>query len=160
MSLKFWYVGLLSISTLLSCEKLVLTKENKKDIIKKSLEDLKFTEVEQPPLFSSCASKSEPELDQCFQQTITKLIFEYLNQKTIIVKNEIKDTIWVPLLITKDGDIKTSNLQIPLSIYKELPELKQHLEKSIEALPKIKAAHTRGTPVNSLYKLPLVLHFD
>ncbi len=138
----------------------MLKKEHKDDIIEEGLEKLNRNEVEQPPLFAVCKRKSEEELEQCFQNTITQHIHNDLIKHTITVKEAVNDTIWVPLLITKEGEIILEDFNLPPNIETQIPDLKDSLEKSIHSLPKVKPAHTRSTPVTTLYKLPLVIHID
>ncbi len=143
-----------------SCKDFVLKKESKDDIIEEGLKKLNRNEVEQPPLFAACKYKAVEELEQCFQNTITKHIYNYLAKHTITVKEPINDTIWVPLLITNQGKIILEDFELPPSIKVHIPDLKDSLKKSIASLPEVKPAHTRSTPVNTLYKLPLVLHIE
>lgn len=159
MSVRNWYIGLL-VFTLFSCKDFVLKKENKNDIVKEGLEKLNRNEVEQPPLFAACKRKSVEELELCFQNTITQHIHNYLKKHTITVKEAINDTIWVPLLITNEGKIILEDFDLPPAIQEQIPDLKESLEKSIASLPEVKPAHTRSTPVTTLYKLPLVIHID
>lgn len=159
MSVRNWYIGLL-VFTLFSCKDFVLKKEHKDDIIKEGLEKLNWNEVEQPPLFAVCKRKSEEELEQCFQNTITQHIHNDLIKHTITVKEAVNDTIWVPLLITKEGKIILEDFNLPPNIETQIPDLKDRLENSIHSLPEVKPAHTRSTPVTTLYKLPLVIHID
>ncbi|WP_234859413.1 hypothetical protein [Aquimarina aquimarini] len=159
MSVRNWHIGLL-IFTLFSCDSFVLKKENKEDMVKEGLEKLNWNEVDQPPLFDACKSKPEELLKQCFQNTITQHINSYLTKQTFKVKKTINDTIWVPLLITKEGEIILEDFAPPYEIAIQIPTLKINLEKSINSLPEVKPAHTRSTPVTSRYKLPLVIHLN
>ncbi|MEW7277794.1 hypothetical protein ABW636_04300 [Aquimarina sp. 2201CG1-2-11] len=159
MSIRNWYIGVL-LFTLVSCDHFVLKKEHKNEIVNETLKKLNKTVVEQPPLFEVCKAKSEEVLEQCFQNTITTHIYDHLITHTIVVKEAIDDTIWVPLRITHKGEIILENFILPTKVEKQIPDLKKWLENSIHSLPKVKPAHTRGTPVTSVYKLPIVLHID
>ncbi len=159
MSLRNWHIGIL-IFTLFSCDQFVLKKEHKNDIVKESLNKLNWSEVEQPPLFDNCTLKPEEKLEQCFQNTITKHIYNDLIKHHIIVSQAINDTIWVPLRITNTGEIILEDFTLSSTIEKQIPDLKNWLKSSLQSLPQVKPAHTRGTPVTTVYKLPLVLHID
>ncbi|WP_062054543.1 hypothetical protein [Aquimarina longa] len=159
MSVRNWYIGLL-VFMIFSCKDFVLKKEHKNDIVKESLEKLNWNQVEQPPLFDVCKQKPIEQLEQCFQNTITQHIYNYFIKHTIVVKTAINDTIWVPLLITNKGKIILEDFKLPPTIETQIPNLKDTLQKSILSLPKVKPAHTRSTPVTTLYKLPLVIHID
>ncbi|MEW7290069.1 hypothetical protein [Aquimarina sp. 2304DJ70-9] len=159
MNQRKLYIGLLAF-TLLSCDGFILKKENKEEIVKEGLDKLNWNEVEQPPLFEICKEKPEEELEQCFQNTITKHIQDYLAQYIIKIKQPVNDTIWVPLLITKDSKIILEDFELPSTIEIEIPNLKDTLAKGIETLPKIEPAHTRSTPVTARYKLPIVIRIE
>ncbi len=159
MRKRIWYIGLLAFA-LFSCDNFVLKKENKQQIIKEGLDKLNWNEVEQPPLFKACRDKQEEELERCFQNTITEHIHKHLTKIAVETSEAIHDTIWVPLLITKDSQILLEDFELPDIIQSEIPGLKDILEESISTLPKVEPAHTRGTPVTALYKLPLVIRID
>ncbi|WP_025742377.1 hypothetical protein [Aquimarina pacifica] len=159
MNTRNWYIGLF-IFSLFSCDSFVLKKENKDKIVKEELDKLNRNEVEQPPLFRACRRKQEAELVACFQSTITNHIQNTLAKNTFTLTESIHDTLWIPLRITKEGTIQLEEFELPDIIKTQIPELKNKLEESIQALPKVKPAHTRGTPVTTQYKLPLVIHID
>ncbi len=154
-----WYISLL-IFYLFSCDSFVLKKENKDQIVKEELDKVNLNEVEQPPLFGACRWKEEEALVACFQNTITKHIQKTLSKNTFTVTESIHDTLWIPLLITKEGRIEIEDFTLPNIIATQIPELKSKLDESIRSLPKVKPAHTRSTPVTTRYRLPLVLHID
>ncbi len=159
MGKKHWHIYIV-IFTLLSCDNFVLKKENKEEIIKERLDKLNWNEVEQPPLFEVCKKKSEEELEQCFQNTISEHLYQHLLKQEITIKKSVNDTIWIPLLITKNSEIVIEDFELPDIIALEIPNLKDILEEGISTLPKVEAAHTRSTPVTARYKLPLVIHID
>ncbi len=156
---KHWHIYIV-IFTLLSCDNFVLKKEHKEEIVKERLDKLNLNEVEQPPLFEICKGKSEEQLEQCFQNTIAQHFHNHLSKQEIKIKKPVKDTIWIPLLITKNGEIIIEDFELPDPIASQIPNLKDILEEGINSLPKVAAAHTRSTPVTALYKLPLVIHID
>lgn len=159
MSKKLWYIFLLSI-TLLSCDSFVLKKEHKDKILKEEWDKLDQTQVEEPPLFEACKRKSGDELEVCFQNTITSHIRNYLTKHTLQVKEPINDTMLIPIVVTKKGNIILEDFNVPDVIESQISNLRNLLEQSINSLPEVKPAHTRGTPVTVRYKLPLVIQID
>ena len=150
----------ISIFVLCSCDNFVLKKENKEEIVKEELQKLNKNEVEQPPLFEACKNTPTKELEACFQKTITLHLHNYLMQHTLKATQSVHDTIWVPLLITKDAEIILEDFGLPETIESQIPDLKDIIEKGVKSLPKVEPAHTRSTPVNALYKLPIVIKID
>ncbi|GAA4275528.1 hypothetical protein [Aquimarina mytili] len=156
---RVWHIGLL-VFTMFSCDSFVLKKENKEEIIREELKKLNRNEVEEPPLFEICKETPEEELEQCFQHTITRHIQDHLATQIIKIKQPVDDTIWVPLLITKDGQVILEDFELTSILKIEIPNLKEILQKGIETLPKVEPAHTRSTPVTTRYKLPIVIRIE
>ncbi len=145
---------------LYSCDNFVLKKESKEEIVKEELQKLNRNEVEQHPLFKNCEHKTEAELETCFQNTITTHLHNHLAKHTFELSQSVNDTIWVPLLITKDAEIILEDFTVSNAIKNQIPDLKEIIQQGIKTLPKVEPAHTRSTPVNTLYKLPIVIHID
>ncbi len=159
MHVKNLYIVLLAF-ILFSCDHFVLKKENKEEIVREELSKLNRNEVEQPPLFEVCKKMSEEELESCFQNTITLHIHNHLAKETITVTQNVDDTIWVPLLITKNGEIILEDFSLPNTIKKQIPNLIDILKQGVNTLPEVEPAHTRSTPVNARYKLPVVIRIE
>ncbi len=159
MNKRIVYTFLLAL-IIVSCDSFVLKKEKKEDIVEEKLDKLNWNEVDQHPLFEVCEEKTEEELELCFQNAITEHMHNHLVQQDLKIDQSINDTIWIPLLITKDSLIILEDFELPDIIVSEIPDLREILEQGISALPKVKPAHTRGTPVSARYRLPLVIHID
>lgn len=160
MGKNYWYTFICLVITLYSCDKLVLKKDNRDTIVKEKWNELDKNEVEEPPLFEACLYKIREEQENCFHRTITQHIQEDLIDNTFTVVEAINDTVWIPLLITKDAEIIIEDYALPELIESQLPDFREILEESINNLPKIEPAHTRGTPTSARYKLPLVIKID
>ncbi|GAA4272990.1 hypothetical protein U6A24_06915 [Aquimarina gracilis] len=160
VSKRIWCLVGVLVFVSFSCDNIVLKKENKEQIIKERLDKLNWNEVEQPPLFEVCKEKPEEDLEQCFQNTISEHFQNHLSLQKLTLKEPVNDTIWIPLLITKNSMIIVEDFEVPHIIDSEIPNLKDIIEEGIGTLPKVAPAHTRGTPVTARYKLPLVIHLD
>ncbi|MFD2563125.1 hypothetical protein [Aquimarina rubra] len=156
---RSYYIFVL-VFTLFSCDNLIVKKENQEEVLQEKWKEIDKNQVDEPPLFEACKQASEEEQKRCFQETINKHIGDYLSDHTITVQEAINDTVWVPLLITKEGDIILEDFLVPDIITSQIPDFKDILEESIEQLPDIEPAHTRSTPVNTRYKLPLVIRIN
>lgn len=144
--------------TAISCDQLIVKKESRDDIRKEEWNKLHRSEVEEPPLFRTCADASETEGMYCFQQTLTQHIHNYINKEVILVSENITDTLWISLLINTEGTIIIEDYELPEFLSEQLPDFKTLLNNSITALPKLEPAHLRGVPVNVRYRLPVVLN--
>lgn len=160
MNKKNYYIfGFVFI--LYSCDHFkVIKKENREEILEEKLSGIDTNEVEQPPLFISCEDQSDKMLEICFHQTIINQITSHLEAYDITVKEPINDTIWIPLLITKDKEIVLEDFSIPDILSLQIPDFKTIIAESISTLPKVKPAHTRSTDVTTRYKIPLVIRMN
>ncbi|WP_298310637.1 hypothetical protein [uncultured Aquimarina sp.] len=156
---RVYYISIL-IFTVCSCDNLIVKKENSEQVLEQMWSEIDKNQVDEPPLFKACRHVSEDELELCFQRTINEQVGDYLANHTITVKQAINDTVWIPLLITKDGEIKLEDFLIPDIIASQVPDFRDILEESIDNLPEIEPAHTRSTPVTTRYKLPLVIRIN
>ncbi|MDH7448006.1 hypothetical protein [Aquimarina sp. 2201CG14-23] len=156
---KICYIYVLIFATY-SCDNIVVKKESKETFIEKKWAEIDTNDVEQPPLFKACKFVSEEELESCFRNTITQRIMGHLSDQTIVVNEAINDTVWIPLIITNKGKITLDNFTLPEIITSQIPDFTYLIEESIDNLPKVAPAHTRGTPVTTRYKLPLVISID
>lgn len=78
----------------------------------------------------------------------------------MIVETEINDTVWLYLSISELGDLTIEKAQIPDTIASQLPQLEGWLKDSLDSLPKIIAAHKRGIPVKTSFKMPVVVKVE
>ncbi len=143
-----------------SCDDLIVKKENQEKLLKEKWNEIDRNQVEQPPLFTTCRLAEEEELESCFQNTITKHINDHLSDQTIVVNKAINDTIWIPIVITKKGEIQIEKYTVPQIIKSQIPHFTDLIKESIHKLPDVKPAHTRSTPVSTRYKLPLVININ
>ncbi len=156
MSKGFWYIWAF-VFIHLSCDNFKFVKKlDREKVFKEKLSDIDHAEIEKPPLFVPCRNEPE-ESKTCFQNTIIKHISTYLTEHQIQVTTPINDTIWVPLIITKDKEIILEDFVIPEIISSQIPDFKNILKNSLETLPDVDPAIARSIPVTSKYKLPIVI---
>jgi len=159
MSKRFWYIFTL-VFIQLSCNNLTLIEKlDREKVLKEKLSEFDNSQIEKPPLFESCRNEPE-ESEACFQNTILNHISTHLGDHRIKVSNPINDTIWVPLIITKNSEIFLDEFKVPEIIDSQIPNFQNILKNSLKTLPKVKPAIARSTPVTSRYKLPIVILMD
>ena len=150
---------ILYVFALYSCDNLIGKKNNPKEVVEEKWSEVDTNQVDKPPLFATCLNESE-ELDNCFQQTVISHIKTHLINNSISVKETFNDTVWVPLLITKNRKIIVEDFVVPEIITSQIPDFLLILEESIKTLPRVEPAIVQSTPVNSRYKLPIVIHMN
>ena len=157
MNYKNWIFSMSAI-LIVSCGELFPKKENKESIVEEEWQKISKTEVDEPPLFNNCLTEEDAEL--CFQQTISNHIKNYLETQNLQLNEAINDTIWVPILITKEGEIKPETIQIPEKISAQVDNFSTIIKEGLATLPPLKPAHTRGTEVSVKYRLPIIIAID
>ena len=157
MNYKNWIFFMFAI-LIVSCGELFPKKENKESIVEEEWQKISKTEVDEPPLFNNCLTEEDAEL--FFQQTITNHIKNYLEVQNLQLHQAINDTIWVPILITKEGEIKLKTIKVPESISVQIDNFPALIKESLTSLPPLKPAHTRGTEVSVKYRLPIIIAID
>jgi len=140
-----------------SCDYFDKKKVYSEDILKEDLQTFNWNDVDEYPTFSSCDSSSNKmERKQCFETTLTTFIMSQLSKETIVVTEDINDTISITFQISEKGalsilEIKSSNL-----IKEQIPKIDTLLIESLKDLPKIFPAIKRSQQVKTEFVLPVV----
>lgn len=152
MNLRFFSL-LFVLIFFTSCD-MFLTSKNKKQQVLDTIID--FSSVDTFPSFKVCDSLiDKTKKSDCFRSTIHSKIGEELQKHTLAIKDSIDETVLVDLVINADGQIVFTNLQSSENINKQLPELDNLIQLSIQKLPAVYPAIKRGIPVNTKYQLPI-----
>ena len=152
MNLRFF--SLLSVLIFFTSCDMFLTSKNKKQQVLDTIID--FSSVDTFPSFKVCDSLiDKTKKSDCFRSTIHSKIGEELQKHTLAIKDSIDETVLVDLVINADGQIVFTNLQSSENINKQLPELDNLIQLSIQKLPAVYPAIKRGIPVNTKYQLPI-----
>ena len=115
---------------------------------------------DEPPSIKLC-DQIESELNRniCFQDELTKLIYENIDFSEIVVNNNLNDTLILSILINQKGKISILKSVVPLKIKNQIPLIDSILTKAIRRLPIILPATKTniGVQVSSSFELPLIL---
>ena len=115
---------------------------------------------DEPPSIKLC-DQIESELNRniCFQDELTKLIYENIDFSEIVVEKNLNDTLILSILINQKGKISFLKSVTPLEIKNQIPLIDSILTKAIKRLPKILPATKTniGVQVSSSFILPLIL---
>lgn len=144
-----------------SCDYFEKKKIKTQDIVTQELENIEWNAVDQYPTFSVCDSVSEKqELKYCFENTVLNHVNSYLWEQTIIVSEDVEDTIVMKLGIDNQGKISVLNIKIQPETLEAIPQLDTLLQNSIATLPKIFPAIKRGQQVHTEFVLPIVVSIN
>ncbi|MFD2696817.1 hypothetical protein ACFSQ0_02330 [Mesonia sediminis] len=149
-------VAILCLVLLGSCSFFEKQKMNPNDLVEEELKQIDWHQVEQYPVFKSCAHCDGLQAQQrCFETTLTKWVIEELSKQHALVTDSIHEQLVVYFKITRKGEIFVDSLKQNIGLAHQLPELKQWLTESIENLPEVYPAQKRGVPVQTTFQLPV-----
>ena len=143
---------------LLSCEYFKVKKTSSEAILNEELQTFNWNEVDVYPSFSVCdSSVTKTERRLCFEKTLAFYITRNLQKDTIVVTQDITDTINLQLLISEKGLLSLVHMEVDSVTNEEIPNIKLLLSQSIDSLPKIFPAIKRGQQVKTEFKLPIII---
>ncbi|APX99299.1 hypothetical protein [Lacinutrix venerupis] len=144
-----------------SCEYFNAKKIASEDIFKEEISAINWNDVDNYPTFSSCDSlQVKTDRKSCFENTLSQHITNSLQNETIIVSQDIEDTILLEFQVSKTGKISIKHINLSETIEVEIPEIKNMISNSLNSLPQIYPALKRDQPVKAEFKLPIIIKVD
>lgn len=141
-----------------SCNYFDVKKTSSEAILNEELKTFNWSEVDVYPSFSSCDNEQSEEAKKlCFQNTLRNVIYDEIKSDTIVVSENLKDTILITFQITEKGKLSVVNMEIDSLTQKEIPNIETLLHNSLNTLPKIYPAIKRGQQVKTEFILPVVI---
>ena len=153
------YLGIvLLFFSLTSCDYFDKKKINAEDILNEELKTFNWSEVDEYPTFQSCKdANSQTAKKQCFENTLTAHISNYLGKENIVVTQDVNDTIVIKFLISETGDLSVLNVKSAENTKIQIPKIDTLLVNSLKGLPKIYPAIKRSQQVKTEFKLPIII---
>lgn len=149
------------VSMLVSCEYFNVKKTSSEAILKEELQTFNWNEVDEYPSFSKCDSATtKQERKQCFESILTSHITGVLQKDTIVVSQDIEDTLILQLQISEKGVLSVLSINVDSLTNQEIPNIKDLLLHGLDSLPKIFPALKRGQQVKTEFKLPVIIHVN
>jgi hypothetical protein len=84
-------------------------------------------------------------------------ITKYLQKDVIVVTKDISDTILLKFQVNRLGDLILMQANIDTLVLKEIPNIKELLNESLDSLPKVFPAIKRGQQVTTEFNLPIII---
>ena len=118
-----------------------------------------YNEVDVYPLFMDCNNCDTSEKQNlCFEMELIRQLQKITLDIELGANDQIRDTVMVDILVDTEGKISISEIHKSEYILEALPELDSLLYQSIAELPAtVQPSLKRGIPVNSMFKLPIVV---
>ena len=144
-----------------SCQYFDVKKTTSDAIYQEELKTFNWNEVDNYPSFLACESlQVKQDIKHCFETTLANHISESLQNETIIVNQDVNDTIMLSFLISEKGELQINSIEIDSLTTHEIPNLEVSITESLNTLPKIFPAVKRGQQVKTQFKLPIILKVD
>ena len=153
------YIGFLLFLCVImgSCDYFEKRKVNADELLNESLKSFNWNEVDEYPTFVSCDSAyTKAEKKQCFENTLSQQITAQLAERSIIVTEDLNDTIILEFQISENGEILLKNRTISESVDHQIPQFDSIINNSLANLPKILPAIKRGQQVKTEFTMPVV----
>lgn len=155
MQKAIFFLILLSFT---SCNYFDAKKIATEDILEEELKTFNWNEVDAYPVFTSCENSIEKEdRKHCFENTLSSYITNSLANETIIVTQDINDTILLEIQISESGILDLKSIKVDSITRLEIPNIETLLSNSLQTLPQIHPALKRNKPVKTEFKLPIVI---
>ena len=144
-----------------SCEQFKVKKTTPEAILNEELQTFNWKTVDVYPSFMDCDSMLvNEEKKSCFESTLYTEINAFLQEQTIVVNHDINDTLQLQLQVSAKGAVELLEFNADSTTKAQLPELKQLLLRSLNALPPIQPAIKRGQPVTVAFEMPLIIRVN
>ena len=120
---------------------------------------INYNEVDVYPLFLDCNNCDTSEKQNlCFEMELIRRLQKITNKNSLGANKQIRDTVMVDILVDNQGKISISKIHKNQNVLEQIPELDSLLYQSIAELPAaVQPSLKRGIPVNSMFKLPIVV---
>ena len=148
----------LSLMMLCSCDFIESKKVYSKDILEEELQTFNWQDVDEYPTFDSCdTALDKANRRLCFENTLGTILNEKLSQYTIVVSEEIHDTVQLKIRIDSKGILVVNDVESKSTTRKAIPQLDSLLRHSLDSLPKIYPAIKRSQQVTTQFSLPVII---
>lgn len=153
---------LLAILVLCSCFSCDLfeSKEIKtQKLVNQEMLAIDWNDVDNYPLFEACDElTSKTSQRTCFENELLKHFSTTLNEFEFVIAPDLDNTIFVDFLIDKEGKLSVTKIEKDRGINNEMPEFDGIISQSMRNLPPLAPALKRGIPVNTKFRVPIVLN--
>ncbi len=141
-----------------SCDTFDKKKIDTKDYLDEELKSIDWNDVDEYPTFTSCDSSNTKK--QCFEDVLRQHLNDYLSKQSIIVREDVSDTISLKIHIDNQGTFTLKSIESSEITKLQIPQLDSLLRHSFDSLPKIYPAIKRSQQVATEFNLPIVVNIN
>ena len=152
------YIASFLILVVFSCDLTINKEFSVNQLVSDELETFNWNDVGTYPRFQNCDTIINKELNfQCFVNTLTSKVQTNLSNTGVIVDKSIKDTVMISFRVSDKGKITLDELFSESEVLNVNLLIDSIFKLSILDLPKLYPAIKRGQPVNTKFKLPILV---
>jgi hypothetical protein len=153
-----YYIASFLILVVFSCDLTINNELSVNQLVSDELETFNWNDVDTYPRFQNCDTIINKELNfQCFVNTLTSKVQTNLSNTGVIVDKSIKDTVMISFRVSDKGKITLDELFSESEVLNVNLLIDSIFKLSILDLPKLYPAIKRGQPVNTKFKLPILV---
>ncbi|MFQ3369396.1 MAG: hypothetical protein ACI8PF_000688 [Flavobacteriaceae bacterium] len=153
-----YYIASFLILVVFSCDLTINKELSVNQLVSDELETFNWNDVDTYPRFQNCDTIINKELNfQCFVNTLTSKVQTNLSNTGVIVDKSIKDTVMISFRVSDKGKITLDQLFSENEVLNVNLLIDSIFKLSILDLPKLYPAIKRGQPVNTKFKLPILV---
>tara|TARA_B110000305_G_scaffold170426_1_gene188361 strand:+ start:554 stop:1030 length:477 start_codon:yes stop_codon:yes gene_type:complete len=153
-----YYIASFLILVVFSCDLTINKELSVNQLVSDELETFNWNDVDTYPRFQNCDTIINKELNfQCFVNTLTSKVQTNLSNTGVIVDKSIKDTVMISFRVSDKGKITLDELFSESEVLTVNLLIDSIFKLSILDLPKLYPAIKRGQPVNTKFKLPILV---
>lgn len=155
---RFLFVLLIILT---SCDYFQAKKVSSEQLLEEEIQAINWNDVDDYPTFSDCENlSSASEKKACFENYLHDLLVSNLSQQTIVVTDDVSDTVTLKIHIDKTGQFSVLNIDMDSMTKAQIPELDSILRHSFDSLPKIYPALKRSQQVATEFSLPVIVNIN
>ncbi|MFG6687256.1 hypothetical protein ACGK9U_11775 [Mariniflexile sp. HNIBRBA6329] len=146
------------VLALMSCEYFNAKKITPEAILNEELQTFNWNDVDVYPTFSECDSiETKNGKTNCFTEVLTSHILEKLQKDSIVVTQDVTDTINLKFQVSETGILSLLKIEADSLIINEIPNIEALIYSSLDSLPKVFPAIKRGQQVKTEFELPVII---
>jgi len=144
-----------------SCEYFNVKKTSSEAILNEELQTFNWNDVDVYPTFFDCDSlNTKKDKALCFESVLTNQILNFLKEKSIVVTEDVNDTINLKFKVSETGTTTLDTFYVDSITLQQIPDIKLYIRESLLSLPKIYPAIKRGQQVKTEFALPVIINVE
>lgn len=146
---------------LTSCDYFQSKKVSSEQLLEEEMQAINWNDVDDYPSFAGCEGLStNVEKKACFEKYLHDMLVSRLSYQTIVVTEDVSDTVILKIHIDKTGQFSIRNIAMDSMTKAQIPELDSILRHSFDSLPKIYPAIKRSQQVATEFSLPVIVNIN